>query len=141
MEYLLEWFVGTVPSTYTNIFDFVMDPKNGFIVGADGRPSRAAERECATLATGIDLHLTSNPFDSIAVSIRRLLAIRTSQQLRVPGKKSGGGTGAMPGEMAVWERAGEIESQATRRGEISVPMALQTAFAARRRAAKGDALV
>jgi hypothetical protein len=139
-EYLLEWFMGTVPSSYTNLFDFVMDSKSGFIVGADGKPSRAAERECATLATAFDVLMTVGPADTASVILRRLLAWRRCQGLRVPQKKAGGGAGVMPADIAVWDRAGEIESQATRRGEASLPAALRAAFAARRKADKGDAL-
>jgi hypothetical protein len=139
-EYLLEWFMRTIPSSYTNMFDFVMDSKSGFIVGADGKPSRAAERECATLATAFDVLMTVGPADTASVLLRRLLAWRRCQELRVPQKKAGGGAGAMPADITVWDRAGEIESQATRRGESSLPAALRAAFAARRKADKGDAL-
>jgi hypothetical protein len=140
VEYLFESFVGKVPSSYADMYDYVMDARSGFIVGADGKPSRAAERECATLATAFDMLMKGSAIDAGAVIVRRLMAWQSCQELRVPQKKAGGGSGAMPSDYVVWDRAGEVESQATRRGESSLPGALRAAFAARRKAAKGDAL-
>jgi hypothetical protein len=160
LEYLFGWEVRNVPSSFNSFYDYVMAPASGFTVNPAGGVSLRNQRECATIATAIDLALTGNSNDGLEVLMRRLIALRQSMTLQVvpptstPGTGQGGGGGGpprggggakakAPTEAVIWERASEVESRATWRGSegSGVPQELQAAYAARRKAARGDNLV